>query len=225
VTSVIQLAERAHEVIDITELEPYDGSFIGKRINRDGSLTEYPNVAWWKQSVARVPASVSHLFAYLREARTRNICLIRGAPANVERRKTRRQKAGLFGSKNRGDHGFLDEPTKLFFLDVDGAKSNWRNDPERAIRAIVAQLGEPWASTSFCWFLSAKHGLEFDDKRWTGKIIDGKLRVRIAFITERALNADEASALTSILKAHAPELKIDAAITRTVQVNYIRRLH
>ena len=119
-------------------------------------------MTWWRQSVARVPATIPHLFAYLREARTRNICLIRGAPANLERQPTRRQKAGTkSGGKDRGDHGFIDEPTRLFFLDVDGTpRSKWRADPEGAIRTIVAQLGEPWASTSFVWFFSATHGLE-----------------------------------------------------------------
>jgi hypothetical protein len=111
--SVVVLAERAHEIIDITELEPNDGTFIGKRINRDGSITQYPRITWWKQRVARVAASVSHLFAYLREARERNICLIRGAPANLDRHPTRRQKAGVVGGRDRRDHGFLDEPTKL----------------------------------------------------------------------------------------------------------------
>ena len=41
-TKVIALAERAQEIIEITELEPSDGTFIGKHINRDGSITQYP---------------------------------------------------------------------------------------------------------------------------------------------------------------------------------------
>ena len=93
------------------------------------------------------------------------------------------------GGKDRGDHGFTDEPSKLLFLDVDGARINWRADPEGAVRRIVGRLGEPWASTSFVWFFSATHGLERDEhKHWTGGISDGDVRVRLAFITERALN-------------------------------------
>ena len=104
------------------------------------------------------------------------------------------------------------------------SKINWRADPERAIRTIVAQLGEPWASTSFVWFFSATHGLELDEhKRWTGKISDGSVRARIVFITERALNEAEANALTRIAKARVP--KLDASITRQVQPNYIKRPH
>jgi hypothetical protein len=162
---VIQLAKRAEAFIEITELEPNDVTFIGKHIEPDGHITGYPKVFLWWQSVARVPATIPQLFNYLREARTRNICLIRGAPANPERQPTRRQKAGLFGSKDRGDHGFIDEPTRLFFLDGDGIEMQWRVDPEGAVRSIVGQLGEPWASTSFVWFFSATHGLETDKQK------------------------------------------------------------
>ena len=128
-TKVIALAERAQEIIEITELEPSDGTFIGKHINRDGSITQYPRVTWWRQSVARVPATIPHLFAYLREARKRNICLIRGAPANPERQPTRRRKAGMVGKSDRRDHGFIDEPTRLFLLDVDGEQDQLARRP------------------------------------------------------------------------------------------------
>ena len=126
---VIRLAERAREVIEITELEPGDGDVHRQTHQRDGSITQYPTVTWWRQSVARVPATIPHLFAYLREARKRNICLIRGAPANLERQQTRRQKAGIVGGKDRGDHGFIDEPTRLFFLDVDGVQDQLARRP------------------------------------------------------------------------------------------------
>ena len=160
-SNVVALADRAHDVIEITELEPYDGTFIGKQIEPNGHITGYPErLKYWKQRVAPIPATSSHLFAYLREARERNICLIRGAPANVERQKTRKIKAGLYGGEDRGDHGFVDMPTRLFWFDVDGAPVNWRDDPEGAIRTVVALLGEPWASTSLVWFFSATHGLE-----------------------------------------------------------------
>jgi hypothetical protein len=222
---VIHLAERAQEVLEITELEPKNRTFIGKRINSDGSITQYPRVTWWRQRVVRVPATIAHLFAYLREARKRNVCLIRGAPANPERQPTRRLKAG----GERGDHGFIDAPTRLFPLDIDGVKINWRADPEHAVRAIIAQLREPWVSASYVWFLSATHGLECDEierdgkliKHWTGKLIDGSLRVRLEFLAARDLNEREANALTAIAKVRVPA--IDPSICRTVQPNYITR--
>jgi hypothetical protein len=211
------------ETLSVTELTPDGGVFIGKSIQRDGSITQYPKVTWWRQQVAQVQATVFGVHEYLREARMRNVCLIRGAPANIERQPTRRQRAHeVHHGKDRGDHGFIDEPARLFFLDIDGVEIKWRAEPERAIRTIVAELGEPWASTSFCWFFSATHGLELDEqKRWTGKISHGKLRVRIAFITTRALNESEASELTALAKAKLP--KIDPCVSRLVQPNYILR--
>ena len=94
---VIKLAERANEILEITELEPEPRKtgvpiFIGKSIDHDGNITSYPKrVVWWRQSVARIPATPAALFAYLRGARKRNICLLRGKPANVERQPTKRQ--------------------------------------------------------------------------------------------------------------------------------------
>ena len=223
---IAAIVELPHEMLGITELSPYDGTFVGKRIQRDGSIAPYPMVTHWRQTVVRIPATIPALADYLEQARKRNICLIRGAPADLAREKTRRQKAG----GDRGDHGFTDEPTTLHFFDIDGATGNWRDDPEAAVKRIVTQLGEPWASASFVWFFSAGHGLEMETvtvgdkkhKRWTGGISDDKIRVRLAFITDRALTWREAAALTAIVKA-ASGLPLDEAICRTVQPNYITR--
>jgi hypothetical protein len=219
--SIVQFA--AGEIIEITELEPSNGKFIGKQINPHGYINDYPLVKLWKQRVVQVPATIPALCAYLREARTRNVCLIRGAPANIERRHTRRQRAHeVKHGKDRGDHGFLDAPSRLFWFDIDGAPMRWMADPEGAIRNVVAQLGQPWNETSFCWFFSGTHGLEREGKHWTGKIVDGVVRARLGFITERALTADEASAFTKIAQARVG-FKLDAACTRVVQPNYILR--
>ena len=160
--------------------------------NESGATAASRPIRWshtGARRVVRIPATIPALFDFLQQARERNICLIRGAPANLAREKTRRQKAG----GDRGDHGFTDEPTKLLFFDIDGATGNWRDDPEAAVKRIVAQLGEPWASASYVWFFSAGHGLEMETvtvgdkkhKRWTGGISDDKIRVRLAFITDR----------------------------------------
>jgi hypothetical protein len=217
------------ETVAITELEPIpkDGRcsvFIGKSICQDNSISDYPKVTWWKQSVSEIPATVYDLFEYLREARRRNICLIRGAPANINRLPTRRWNVRLLGAdgKDRGDHGFLEVPTRLFWLDVDGFLTPWRKHPQRAMRAIVNALGQPFASTSFVWFFSATHGLERDEhKRWTGNISEDNVRVRLGFITERPLNESEAIALSALAKLKVPA--IDLAASRLVQPNYIKR--
>jgi hypothetical protein len=219
---VVELATRAQEIIEITELEPYYRQFPGKIINPDGSITPYPRVKLWWQSVACVPATIPHLFAYFHEARKHRICIIRGTPANPDRQPTLRQKAGVFGEEDRGDHGFLDEPTKLIPFDFDGVPIPWLADPEQAIRTLLTLLGEPWVSTSCVWFFSGTHGLEKDERgRWTGNIIDGSLRVRLVFIAERALIEQEAKELTQIARARG--LKADTMICGTVQPNYIAR--
>src|SRR6516164_7145008 len=99
---IIHLAERAQEVLEITELEPGSARFFaGKYINPDGTMTTYSvaggrsgmHVKYWRQRVARAPATVPHLFAFMREARRRNIILIRGASVNPDKQPTRRRKA------------------------------------------------------------------------------------------------------------------------------------
>ena len=48
--------DRSSETINITELEPQPSNgrpvFIGKTIGRDGVISQYPNVTWWRQRVA-----------------------------------------------------------------------------------------------------------------------------------------------------------------------------
>jgi hypothetical protein len=133
----------------------------------------------------------------------------------------------MHGSEDRGDHGFYDEPTKLFCLDGDKIPIKWKGNPEQAVRKIIAGLGELFARTSYAWFLTASHGLEFTGskkkKRWTGKIVDGTMSVRLVFITDRPLYEAEALELTRIAQARIPQF--DAAISRCVQPNYIKRPH
>jgi hypothetical protein len=212
--------------LNITELEPVGGQFVGKTVTRDGTIKQYSSGAWFRQRVTSIPATIPSLFRYLRDdARTRNIFLIRGAPANAERRRTRRQIAYIVhGGVDRGDHGFVDQPTALFFLDFDGVAGQWQADPIGAVKNIVARLGAPYSDTDFVWFFSSKHGLKLDkNKAWRGKLSDTDVRVRVAFIAARPINQAEAIALTKTLKARSPELKLDPAVSRLVQPNYIHR--
>ena len=59
-------------------------------------------------------------------------------------------------------------------------------------------------------------------KVWRGEIADDKIRVRLAFITDRALRWREAAGLTAIVKATSG-LPLDEAICRVVQPNYVAR--
>jgi hypothetical protein len=212
--------------LNITELEPAGGRFVGKTVTRDGRIEQYSSGAWFHQRVASIPATIPALFKYLHsDARQRNVFLIRGAPANAERRRTRRQIAYIVhGGVDRGDHGFVDQPTALFFLDFDGVAGQWQADPIGAVKNVVARLGAPYSDTDFVWFFSSKHGLKLDkNKAWRGKLSDTDVRVRVAFISARPLDQAEAIALTKGLKARSPDLKIDDAVSRLVQPNYIQR--
>jgi hypothetical protein len=120
-------------------------------------VQQYPHVMWWRQSVAKIPARIIALQEYLRDARTRNICLIRGTPANLTRTRTRRINI-IVDTDGLGEHGFIDEPSRLLFLDLDRAAISWRDDLEGAVGCAVARLGEPFASASCVWFLTAGHG-------------------------------------------------------------------
>jgi hypothetical protein len=214
-----------HPPLNITELEPVGGRFVGKTVTPDGTIKQYSSGAWFRQRVASIPATIPALFKYLHsDARQRNVFLIRGAPANAERRRTRRQIAHIIhDGVDRGDHGFTDQPTALFFLDFDGVAGQWQADPG-AVKNIVARLGAPYSDTDFAWFFSSKHGLKLDKhKVWRGKLSDTDVRVRVAFITARPINQAEAIALTKTLKARRPELKLDPAVSRLVQPNYIHR--
>jgi hypothetical protein len=211
------------EIIAITELAPEDNRFAGKRILRNNDFLPFSGAMYWYQNVARIPATTTALLDYLVEARsTRNVILIRDAPANPGRQPTRRQKAG----GERGDHGFHDTPTRLFPVDIDKARINWRDDPEAAVRRLHAQLGGMFASAACVWHFTSSHGLETENrsvrKRWTGRIADGVMHVRLLFITDRPLNSREAIALTGIAKQHSG-LPVDEAIARRVQPIYIRR--
>ena len=205
-----------HEALEITELSPVEHKYAGKRIELDNHITSYPqDVKDWYQTVARIPIGIVPLFHYLCEARWRNIILIRGAPSDLSRQPTRRLK-----------ELFEDEPSRLLFFDIDGAPFNWRADPEAALRQIAVQMGEPWASASFVWLYSASHGLGTEtfrrQKRWIGSIVDGKVRVRLAFLLDRPIDEAEAVSLTKIAQAQAGFL-VDDGVARISQPNYIAR--
>jgi hypothetical protein len=208
-------------ILKITELTPTGGGYVGKTILQDGEIKQYDGGAWWHQAVAEVPANIPDLYAYIKDARTRNIILIRGAPANIARKRTRRQIAFIAErGSNRGDHGFVDQPTRLITLDVDDFPGSWQADPEAAVRDIVEQLGAPWNSAGFVWFFSATHGLEKKHKKWTGRLTDDSIRVRLTFIAERPVTSGEAAAW---MDQQPKKFRLDAVLTRTVQPNFIAR--
>jgi hypothetical protein len=92
-----------------------------------------------------------------------------------------------------------------------------------SIASCAARSRAIWASTSFIWFFTSKHGLELDENgHWTGRIIDGSLRVRLIFLTVQELSQNEATALTEFTTEKSG-IDLDLAICRTVQANFVTR--
>lgn len=112
--NVIQLADYSpFGVLNITEVEPCSGKFPGKRIGLDGIISPYPHVTLWKHWVVRIPATIPHVFLLVHETlRGRNVCWILGTHADPQNWPvTRKWKAFV---ENRGLHGFIDKPTRLY---------------------------------------------------------------------------------------------------------------
>jgi hypothetical protein len=209
----------------ITELTPYydEDGFVGKIVESHGKIKSAPRITWWRWREVTIEPTIKALFDYVSVARKKNVCLIRGTHANPKRKRTRRQIAHR---DKRGDHGFVDQPSRVLWMDGDGielpAGDDWITDPAGVVAGLVARMGEPWCSASYVWFFSSTHGLEFDKyKIWTGALTHGDIRVRLGFITTRAITEDEALAMTMMAKVRFPEF--DPAISRLVQPNYITR--
>jgi hypothetical protein len=191
----------AVDVLTFTEISPNDSKlFAGKQVMRGGRIKSHPQATWWKWTTVQIPATVVALHEYLKDVQHRNAYLIRGVA-----------REGLTSPARRLKENFLGEPTRLHFFDIDGHPGEWMTDPKAAVHQIVTQFGEPWASASYVWFFSGTHGMKFYDvgtgkydkhgieetgKYWRGEIVDGKIKVRLAFILDRAVGEREAVALT-----------------------------
>jgi hypothetical protein len=228
--------------LSFTELTPDYKVHAGKTIGKKGRLSEYPKVKFWHQRVVEIPARIEAHANYLQDARTtRNVVIIRGKPANPACETTLRQIAYIKDEKgdDRGDHGFEEQSSRALFLDVDKALVNWRGDSEGAIRWIRDHLGEPFKSASCAWLYTGTHGLETETidtgrvdkdgkpityKRWTGNLIDGVVRTRLAFITDRPISGAEVAALTQMAQDAYATITVDPCIVNLVQPNYIRRM-
>ena len=157
---VIEL--EAVEVIEITELSPYDNTFIGKRIERDGSITPYPkSVMWWRQPwrAARPPSWRCSTICARRARATSSDPRRAGQPVAGEDTAAKRRREGARRSRlpRRADQAVL--------LRHRRRQIDWRADPEGAVRRIVAQLGEPFSSASFRLVLLSQPRARNGDRR------------------------------------------------------------
>jgi hypothetical protein len=217
------LGDPAHPLVHLTELAPrHSNQDACKVILDDGSISDYPKIRDWKWRQVTI-RDCADLFNYIDRNQRINICLIRGAPQATTPEVTRRKKA----SEEYPD-GFDDRPTAWIPLDIDGAPllsgENWQHDPERAVRSIIARLGEPFHNVSVVYQFTGTHGLQRDPdnkKRWTGRLTNDSLRVRLYCLLDRAIGEEQAVNWLRILKASVPEL--DDRLGLVVQVIYTRK--
>ena len=121
-------------------------------------------------------------------------------------------------------HGFHDRQAAFLPLDIDDIPvSMWTANPRKTVDDIVRRLGEPFTETSYVAQLTGSHGLvRADDGRWTGEVGGDVMSVRLFFMTERGIGADEARAWLELLRDTAVK-EIDASVAGRVHIIYLAR--
>ena len=205
----------------LTELRPTGSLFAGKRILRDNSIEEAPNILHWRHQRVEFDC-IDELYAYVHEMQYDNAIIVRGLTDATDELIYRRGDCN-----EKPENVFRDHAAALIPFDIDDfaiPAKEWMKDPRGAIdRHIVQRLGEPFSQTSYVAQFTGKHGLIRDEnKRWTGKIGGDRVRVRILFITMRGLTAREAKSWLEFLHDTVmPE--IDPRVGQLVQINYLAR--
>jgi hypothetical protein len=201
----------------LTELRPTGTLLAGKQILPDGSIMERPLIKRWRHQQVGFN-SIKGFYEYVAEIQHDNAIIIRGVTDATSRIVFRRKQCA------KEPNGFLDRRAALLPLDIDDvAVGTWTANPRKTVDTIVRRLGEPFTSTSYVAQLTGTHGLIRDaDKRWTGEIGGDVMSVRVFFMTERGISADEAEAWLNLLRdTLLPE--IDASVGRRVQPIYLAR--
>ena len=156
---IAAIVELPHEILGITELSPYDGTFVGKRIQRDGSIAPYPN--GYALASGGGADSGDHPGAVR----------LSGAGAEAQYLPDQGRRRPTWRGRKRGVRkpAAIAATTALPTNRPSCCSSTLTARPATGgtirkprVRRIVAQLGEPWASASFVWFFSAGHGLEME---------------------------------------------------------------
>ena len=164
------------------------GPVLAKVWLADGTIKNYDQAKRFRVSRQQVD-DVRDLGHLLREmARDPHACLIRGAP---------RADLDLSRPVERTLDNFIDEPSRLFMVDVD----NFTGTPEEFVRT----LPPPFQEATYVLQLSGSHGHPSRPG----------LRAHLWFWLERPLTCAQAEAY-----ARACLPGTDSSVHRTVQVNY-----
>ena len=156
---------------------------------------------------------VGDLYRIVTDLLNDNAVLVRGAPCEGAPAIIRRNKTTL-----------RDESRSLLVIDVD--KITIRTLPpwwevQDFAEELAARLPSPFSETSFVMGFTASNGLEMDGKRWTGNITAENARVRLFFVTERAISSGEAKALMAF--AQTPGIGLDDCTCEPTQLVFLAR--
>lgn len=215
--STPHIEEIASANLLLTELRPTGRLFAGKQILPDNSIQDRLPIKRWRHQQVGFD-NIKEFYEYIVKIQYDNAIIIRGLTEATKRIVFRRKHCP------KEPNGFHDRRAALLPLDIDDvAVGTWTANPRKTVDTIVRRLGPPFTSTSYVAQLTGTHGLIRDaDKRWTGEVGGDVMSVRVFFITERGITAEEAEAWLDLLRDKLlPE--IDASVGRLVQPIYLAR--
>lgn len=201
----------------LTELRPTGRLFAGKQILPDGTIKSKPLIKRWRHQQVGFD-TIKQLYDYVVKTQYDNAIIIRGLTEATSRTVLRRKHSA------QEPNGFHDRGAALLPFDIDDiAVGAWMANPRKTVEGIVRRLGKPFTETSYVAQLTGTHGLVRDrDGRWNGEIGGDVMSVRLFFITEVGISAEECEVWLELLRdTQLPE--IDAALGRRVQIIYLAR--
>lgn len=208
----------------LTILTPKGSGLARKHIFADGTIRQADNIAKFFHASEDI-STPEKLLRVIEQVAGQNAAIIRGEPA-CDRQPLHRQKAHVMSrGKDRGDEGFIEVPRAWLSLDIDGMTlpplTDWREGMGPVVEHAVGLLPEAFQDAKIIWQVTSSHGLEFDAaKRWTGRYVGETARLRLWVLLDRPISSDLAEAWTMGM---AGPLKLDASVSRTVQMNYVAR--
>ncbi|MBM4199822.1 MAG: hypothetical protein FJ189_00865, partial [Gammaproteobacteria bacterium] len=204
------------EQLRLTTLKAARGLKIRKTVAllSDGSiktLAGYPRIPTWTRQVHTLDHDIDALAAFLTELSTDpTACLVTGEPCGsiplaAPARRRKNAEPGIPATLAECAAPWLP-------IDLDGIPITGRLDPldpEPAIAEVVAMLGEPFASASYGWQLTAQ-AAPFADQ----------LRLRLYFLLDRAITNEDRRRWALGLNAHVGIKLTDPAIYSAAQPIY-----
>lgn len=172
----------------LTVTRTADGIPIRKKVRLSSSgiietIADYPEgLTWWIREIHEVSLDIDALAAFINGLSQRSdCCLVTGRPCGEIPLNSRARR--IKNVHASGDLPTLEECASPWLpLDFDDIPIQGRLDPidpEPAIAEVMAMMGEPFASSSYVWQLSAKATPGAD-----------RVRVRVFMLLDRHIDND-----------------------------------